>query len=222
MSSRAAAAGKDLRFWRAGRCLPGGKQGVSETERNRTSEQVLARVEKSPLCCELQHLMPVRIERVTEDEQQVLWNTLVREYHYLGHGQMVGCHLKYLGFCGRQVIAAIGWRAASLKLEARDCFIGWSDEQRRAQIGRIANNNRLLILPWVRVKSLVSYLLSRNIKLLVADWQQVYGQKLLVLETFVDADRFAGTSYKASNWIYVGETKGGSSQELVHGRGRAD
>lgn len=208
MSSRAAAAGKNLRFWRAGRCLSGGKQGVSKTDRNRTSEQVLARVEKSPLCCELQHLMPVRLERVVQDEQQVLWNTLVREYHYLGHGQMPGCHLKYLGFCGRRVIAAIGWRAASLKLEARDCFIGWSDQQRRAGIGRIANNNRLLILPWVRVKSLVSYLLSRNIKLLVGDWQQVYGQKLLVLETFVDADRFAGTCYKASNWIHVGETKG--------------
>nr|WP_221896488.1 Druantia anti-phage system protein DruA [Bathymodiolus japonicus methanotrophic gill symbiont] len=27
-------------------------------------------------------------------------------------------------------------------------------------------------------------------------------------ETFVDTEQFAGTCYKAANWIYVGKTKG--------------
>ena len=190
-------------------------------ENDKESERMLASVDRSPLCCDLQELLPVHIDRVCSHEEDLLWNVLVREYHYLGHRKMVGCHLKYLAYSGKRVIAAIGWRAASMWLEARDCFIGWSDEQRKAQIGRIANNNRMLILPWVRVRFLVSYLLSRNIKLLIGDWEEQYGWKLLVLETFVDGTRFRGTSYQASNWIHVGRTKGytkrGSSY-LYHGR----
>lgn len=194
---------------------------VSSTEKKKETEQLLAGVDRSPLCCDLQKLRPVHIERVCGHEQDLLWNGLVSGYHYLGHRKMVGRHLKYLVFSGKRVIAAIGWRAAALWLEARDCFIGWTDEQRKAQIGRIANNNRLLILPWVRVRFLVSYLLSRNIKLLVDDWEEQYGWRLLVLETFVDGTRFLGTSYQASNWIHVGQTKGytkrGSSY-VYHGR----
>ena len=194
---------------------------MSSTEKKKEAEQLLASVDMSPLCCDLQELMPVHIERVCGHEQDLLWNVLVSEYHYLGHQKMVGCHLKYLVFSGRRVIAAIGWRAAALWLEARDCFIGWTDERRKAQIGRIANNNRMLILPWVRVRCLVSHLLSRNIKVLVGDWEEQYGWKLLVLETFVDGTRFRGTSYQASNWIHVGQTKGytkrGSSY-VYHGR----
>jgi len=40
------------------------------------------------------------------------------------------------------------------------------------------------------------------------DWQTIFGHRLLLLETFVDPQRFRGTIYKAANWIYVGETKG--------------
>ena len=194
---------------------------MNSTKKKKEAEQLLASMDKSPLCCDLQELMPVHIERVCGSEQDLLWDILVNEYHYLGHRKMVGRHLKYLGFSGKRVIAAIGWRAASLWLEARDCFIGWTDEQRKAQIGRIANNNRMLILPWVRVRFLVSYLLSRNIKVLVNDWEEQYGWKLLVLEAFIDGARFRGTSYQASNWIHVGQSKGytkrGSSY-LYHGR----
>ena len=194
---------------------------MNSTKKKKEAEQLLASMDKSPLCCDLQELMPVHIERVCGSEQDLLWDILVNEYHYLGHRKMVGRHLKYLGFSGKRVIAAIGWRAAALWLEARDCFIGWTDEQRKAQIGRIANNNRMLILPWVRVKFLVSHLLSRNIKVLVNDWEERYGWKLLVLEAFVDGTRFRGTSYQASNWIHVGQSKGytkrGSSY-LYHGQ----
>jgi len=30
----------------------------------------------------------------------------------------------------------------------------------------------------------------------------------MLLETFVDTERFAGTCYNAANWIYAGKTKG--------------
>jgi len=34
-----------------------------------------------------------------------------------------------------------------------------------------------------------------------------------MLETFVECGRFLGTCYKASNWIYVGKTKGRSRND---------
>ena len=40
------------------------------------------------------------------------------------------------------------------------------------------------------------------------DWQEIYGYTPALMETFVETDRFAGTCYKAANWIYVGQTKG--------------
>ena len=30
----------------------------------------------------------------------------------------------------------------------------------------------------------------------------------MIIETFVDANRFKGTIYKASNWLYLGKTIG--------------
>jgi hypothetical protein len=86
---------------------------VRGAENTKAAEQLLAGVDCSPLCCDLRELMPVRIERVRADEQNLLWDTLVRQYHYLGHGKMLGCRVKYLAFSGRRVIAAMGWRAAS-------------------------------------------------------------------------------------------------------------
>ena len=53
-----------------------------------------------------------------------------------------------------------------------------------------------------------------------ADWQQRYGYEPVLLETFVEHKRFAGTSYPA-NWQYLGLTKGlvVPSGELGRGKG---
>jgi len=48
-------------------------------------------------------------------------------------------------------------------------------------------------------------MISRRIS---RDWQEKYGHPILLLETFVEQQRFAGTCYKAANWIPVGETTG--------------
>lgn len=173
-----------------------------------TENQRCFPVDTSPLRCALREIVPLRVECVSKGEQEELWDFLVREYHYLSHRMMVGCRLKYLVFHKQRPIAALGWRAAALKLKVRDCFIGWSDEQRKSHLKQIANNNRFLILPWVVVPCLASHLLSKNIKRLPADWYETYRQKLLLLETFVDGTRFSGTCYKASNWIHAGQTKG--------------
>jgi hypothetical protein len=74
---------------------------------------------------------------------------------------MLGARLKYIAFVGGSPVAVIGFRSASLKIKSRDSYIGWSEEQRSKHLLQLANNNRFLILPWVKVKNLGSYLLSR-------------------------------------------------------------
>ena len=70
------------------------------------------------------------------------------------------------------------------------------------------NNARFLILPWVQVRNLASTVLARSSRRLPDDWQARYGYRPLLLETFVQSDRFPGTSYRAANWIHVGQTQG--------------
>ena len=95
-----------------------------------------------------------------------------------------------------------------MKIGVRDRFIGWSEEQRKTHLDRIANNSRFLIFPWVLVPHLASHVLSLNIRRLARDWEQQFHQPLWLLETFVDPSRFKGTSYKAANWKCVGHTQG--------------
>jgi hypothetical protein len=64
------------------------------------------------------------------------------------------------------------------------------------------------MLPWVRSQNLASKILATVARQLPNDWEQRYGYRPVLLETFVEQSRFIGTSYKAANWIHVGQTKG--------------
>jgi hypothetical protein len=55
---------------------------------------------------------------------------------------------------------------------------------------------------------LASRLLSLSAKIIPDHWQQQYNYRPLAIETFVEKQRFLGTSYKAANWIYLGQTRG--------------
>ena len=156
----------------------------------------------------LSDLGGIRLQRASGNALEGLWNVLVREYHYLGHRRIAGKRMKYLAFAGSRAIAALSWKSGCLRLEARDCFIGWSEEQRREYVGHVVNNNRFLIPSWIRVKNLASHLLARGRRVIVRDWEQAYGVKPWVLETFVDPGRYPATSYRAAGWRNVGRTKG--------------
>jgi len=163
---------------------------------------------KDPIWGTVKDIKPVEIQMVRRTSLEPLWDELVCRYHYLGHRKMPGANLKYLAFCGSSPVAALSFRAASLKLGPRDCFIGWSPEQRSRHLRKLANSNRFLILPWVNVKNLGSYLLSRVTGQLIRDWFCYYERQLLLLETFVDPRYFRGTVYKAAGWVHVGSTSG--------------
>ncbi len=42
------------------------------------------------------------------------------------------------------------------------------------------------------------------------------GKAPVLLETFVDRDRFSGTSYRAANWLAVGRTQGRGKNDRDH------
>jgi len=144
--------------------------------------------------------------RWSEDEE--LWNRLISTYHYKGYTLIVGRHLKYIVYERDIPIACLGWGDAAWHLKDRDTWIGWTREDRRRNIKLVVNNVRFLILPWVRIPNFASFVLSRGVKTMIRDWEHFYGVKPVLLETFVDKERFKGTCYRAANWIHVGSTKG--------------
>jgi hypothetical protein len=136
-----------------------------------------------------------------------MWDDLISTYHYLGHPSIVGAYLKYIAYINDRPVACLGWGGAAWKIACRDSFIGWDAETRKKKLFMLVNNVRFLILPWVCIKNLASKLLAANIRLLSRDWQKFYAHPIVLAETFVDS-QFAGTCYKAANWIHAGKTKG--------------
>jgi hypothetical protein len=108
----------------------------------------------------------------------------------------------------QQVIALLGFGAAAWQAAPRDHYIGWTNTLRKRLLPLVVNNARFLILPWVQVNNLASKILSMAVRQVPVDWQKQYAINPVLMETFVEVRRFAGTCYKAANWVHVGKTKG--------------
>jgi hypothetical protein len=136
------------------------------------------------------------------------------QFHYLGWRMPVGENLQYVARSGAgELLAVLVFGAAAWKCAVRDRWIGWTLEQRQARLDALANHQRFLIAPWVRVRYLASHLLGEVARRIAADWQRKYGHPVVLLETFVERDRFAGTCYRAANWQGLGSTQGRSRQD---------
>lgn len=169
------------------------------------------RIDTSPLCGAIHTLPPITVA-VARQSNEELWDHLVRYHHYLGYQKLLGQRLKYLAFIGDRPVAALSFSAPALKLRVRDAYIGWSSVQRKTYLTRIVNNSRFLILPWVAVKNLASCVLARTLARLSRDWEEHFGRRVWMVETFVDPARFSGTSYRAANFIHLGSTYGSGKQ----------
>jgi hypothetical protein len=132
----------------------------------------------------------------------------MQKHHYLGFLPKIGETLWYIASWQQQWVALLSFSAPAWKCAARDSWIGWDLRHQYDRLHLVTNNSRFLILPQYHVANLASRILSLSHKRLPVDWQQSFGHPLLLLETFVDPQRFHGTVYKASSWLYVGDTKG--------------
>ena len=158
----------------------------------------------------------LQIQLVGKGKQSAVSNEHIARYHYLGYKPLPGAQLRYVVRFENEELVLFGFGACAWKVAPRDQFIGWSAEQRKAGLHLVVNNARFLILPWIQQKNLASKALSLVTKRLAEDWQQRYGYRPALLETFVQSDRFQGTCYKAANWIHVGQTTGRGKLDVKH------
>jgi hypothetical protein len=191
--------------------------------------------------CELKQLQFIPVKT---NKDFSLWNDLIAGYHYIGGYRLFGAQMKYLVYGGEKVkvigkysgkhpvadwkkhdldrprgehlLAVLGFAASSWQLSSRDRFIGWSNEQRIANLNLVVNNVRFLILPWIKLANLASRILGGIARQLPFDWETRYGFKPVLLETFVNLPQFRGTCYRAANWIEVGITEGYSLYGFKH------
>ncbi len=153
-------------------------------------------------------LSPLRLERVKQKAQSRLWNEYIQRYHYLGHKLLPGAQIRYFVYSQNQPIALLGFAAAAWQTAPRVNYIGWNHQQRQKNLHLMVNNARFLILPWIKSHNLASRILALSAKMLPQHWQEQYGYRPVLLETFVEKPRFKGTCYRAANWVFLGQTKG--------------
>jgi hypothetical protein len=160
-------------------------------------------------CLHLAAQQSLTVELVEGTPEEKRWNQLARKHHYLKETRLVGESLRYVVKQQGNWVALLGWSSAAFHVGARDRWIGWTDEQRHATRHLVACNARFVLLPVAnRSAQEASQILSLNLQRLSADWQCHYGHPIVLVETFVDPQRFEGTCYRAANWIELGVTQG--------------
>ncbi len=162
---------------------------------------------------EVSGIVALELVRVQEPEQMRVWNELMLTEHYLGTATLVGRQMRYLIRSEQGWLGGIGYAAPALQLSARDQWIGWDKETRQAQLHQLVNMSRFLIRPSVDCKNLASKVLGMSVATIADDFQQQYGYRPLLIESFVDTERYSGTCYRAANWLVVGKTKGRGRQD---------
>lgn len=174
--------------------------------------------DRTPLGNSLPEIGPKIVREVsTEPAERARFAAALAEFHYLGYRGTVGENLQYtVTDKNDRLLGCLLFGSAAWKCRARDQFIGWNQEQRARQLFLLTNNTRFLVLPWARVPHLASWTLSRVLRRLSRDWQRKYGHPIVVVETFVERERFSGTSYKAANWKQLGATTGRSRQDRYY------
>jgi hypothetical protein len=191
----------------ARRQKPGNRMAVG-----RIQSRVWDKTEKSG---SLQSIGALSIREISRDtEARIEFSTALSEFHYLGYRGTVGENLQYIVTDERnRLLACLLFGSSAWKCRVRDAYIGWMPKQREQRLNLTTNNTRFLILPWVHVPHLASWILGHILRRLSGDWQEKYGHPVHLVETFVEQDRFRGTCYRAANWIRLGETAGRSRQD---------
>lgn len=149
----------------------------------------------------------IKVWPVESEQDRKRWDGFICRHHYLHDARLCGPQIRYVAECRGKCVALIGFSIASWHLGGRDRWIGWDERQRLSRLSFVVQNSRFLIMPGVNTPNLASKVLSLCQSRLPDDWMLRYSQPVLVLETFVDRC-YPGTSYRADNWIRLGETQG--------------
>jgi len=174
-------------------------------------KKILLTEETAPerrMSCKLADLGPIKLEIITGKKAGTLWKEYLTRYHYLGYRKPFGYRLRYFIESKRGRLGCVLFSGAAKAMGARDRWIGWTSKQRLRNLAWVINNSRFLIFPWVSVKNLASHVLGQINRQITEHWQDRWGYRPVLIETFVDPARYEGTCYKAANWEHVGMTTG--------------
>jgi hypothetical protein len=153
---------------------------------------------------------PITLQLIQDqtDPDHGLWNRLIIREHPLKAAPLVGAQLRYLISTPKGIIGALGVGPASYHLECRDQWIGWNHLTRQAHLAQVIGLARFLIRPGVRSPNLASRIYRLFLDRVASDWQQRYGTKPVLIETFVERSTQTGTSLSAANWRRLGQSRG--------------
>jgi len=154
-------------------------------------------------------------------EKRKIWNELMIREHPQGRRRLMGCQLRYLIKSGDYWLGGLGFSACALQLKDRDNWIGWNGDQRLAYQERLISLSRFLIRKSVKCENLASRVMSLTLKRLANDFEDRYGFSPWLVESFVDTKQYSGGCYKASNWTFVGKTKGRGRNDRYSRKGES-
>src|SRR3569833_1647757 len=147
--------------------------------------------------------------RVPDGGELGWFDQLLAGKHYLGAGRPVGDYLRQVVEWEGQPVALLVWGPACHALKDRDLKISWSANQRLERLKLIVQNRRFLMLSEKgESPNLASEVLGAALRALAGQWQERFGYRPLLAETFTDPEAYEGTCYKASSWEPVGWSAG--------------
>jgi hypothetical protein len=146
---------------------------------------------------------------VATSEQVGWFDAQLRDHHYLGAGRSVGDYLRQVVSVRGRPAALLVWGPACYALKDRDRWIGWNATLRVERLKLVVQNRRFLVLcDKGTAPNLASQTMAAALRALPAHWQEHFGYRPLLAESFTDPESYAGTCYKASNWEPVGFSAG--------------
>jgi len=190
--------------------LPASRQTKQRTSRPRVAQPV---AQPTGIPAEVGELQNLELIRVRHPDELRIWNEMMLSEHPRGAGPLVGRQMRYLIGSAHGWLGGFGFAAPALQLGPRDAWIGWDGEQRRDYLHYVVNMNRFLIRPSVHCHNLASKILSQALAVLAQDFEQLYGYRPWLVESFADTAHVTGTCYRAANWIQIGRTQGRGSRE---------
>jgi len=148
---------------------------------------------------------------VLREKERKRFGQLLKDHHYLGETPPVGDFLCQVVRRNGQWVGLLVWGPAALKLKDREQWIGWNLAQQSERLKLVVQNRRYLLLhERGREPNLASQGLAAACRQLPGQWEERFGYRPLIAESFTDPEAFAGTCYKASGWEPVGMSKGNS------------
>ena len=148
--------------------------------------------------------LPLSAHVITEAAARARFRAQLDAEHALGAPQAKGRRLYQVIARGDQWLGLLLWSGACWHLTDRDQWIGWDALTRAQRLPLLVYQTRFLVLEETRAPNLASQLLGVAVRALPAQWEETFGYRPLLAETFTDPECHAGTCYKAAGGLAVG------------------